>query len=140
MIYADFDYYTNQYLGNLLTAQDFPRLAKRASEFIDYYTQGRAEKSTCVEQIKLACCAVAEQQYMIDTALQLSAKRLYAGMNEDGAEVQSESVGSWSRSYRTGGESVAALSAVTGERKALAEAAARYLAHTGLISRGGCCR
>lgn len=138
MIYADFEYYKTQYIGNLIAEADFPRLAKRASEFLDYYTLGRAEKHADLESVKLACCAVAEQQQLIDTARQMIGRQMEASLSE-GAEVQSESVGSWSRTYRSAGESAAALGAVTGERRALAEAASRYLARTGLISRSVCC-
>lgn len=42
MTYADYDYYSGTYLGTV-SEEDFPRLAVRASSFLDYYTQNRAK-------------------------------------------------------------------------------------------------
>ena len=54
------------------------------------------------------------------------------------AEVKSETVGSYSRTLATGGESAfSALNATDGAKKLLAETCMEYLAHTGLLYRGG---
>ena len=56
------------------------------------------------------------------------------------AEVKSETVGSYSRTLATGGESaLSALNATDGAKKLLAETCMEYLAHTGLLYRGGGC-
>ena len=56
------------------------------------------------------------------------------------AEVQSETVGSWSRSYRSGGDSArSAAQAAAENRAALLSIARQYLARTGLLYRGGRC-
>ena len=56
------------------------------------------------------------------------------------AEVKSETVGGYSRTLATGGESaVSALNATDGARKLLAETCMEYLAHTGLLYRGRGC-
>lgn len=141
MIYADYDFYMNAYFGRTVPAEDFPRLALRGSQYIDYITQGRAEANAGMEAVKMCCCALAEQYQRIDTAAQLAQKSLTAGAS-DGAEVQSETVGSWSRSYRSGGDS-ARSAAQTEEagKAALLDIARQYLARTGLLYRGGrCCR
>ena len=139
MIYADYDYYANDYFGRAIKAENFPRLALHASQYIDYITQGRARDS--MEPVKMCCCALAEQYQAIETAQALAHKSLAAGAG-DGAEVQSETVGSWSRSYRSGGDSAqSAVQAAEAARSVLLDTARRYLTNTGLLYRGGrCCR
>ena len=38
MAYADFEFYTDSYYGDKITAPDFPRLAERATEYLDALT------------------------------------------------------------------------------------------------------
>lgn len=137
MIYADYDYYLNEYYGRSVPEEDYPRLALRSSQYIDYITQGRAEARADLEAVKMCCCALVEQYQSIDLAAQLAQKSLTAS-SADGAEVQSETVGSWSRSYRSGGDSAqsAAQAEETG-KAALLDIARQYLARTGLLYRGG---
>lgn len=141
MVYADYDYYLNEYYGRTIPAEDYPRLALRGSQYIDYITQGRAGARSGLEAVKMCCCALAEQYQSIDTAAQLAQKSLAAGA-ADGAEVSSETVGSWSRSYRSGGDSArSAVQAAEEGKAALLSIVRQYLANTGLLYRGGrCCR
>lgn len=140
MAYADYEYYTETYLGTAIKEPDFPRLALRASSYLDYYTQGKAAKNADLEALKMACCAVAEQYQVIDTAQTVARNSLAYSMESSGPETSSESVGSWSRSYRGGGESAAAaLESAQGAKQALADVAKQYLATTGLLYRGGRC-
>lgn len=44
MAYCDYDFYKNEYLGNVVAEVDFPRLAERASEKIDMLTFERIEE------------------------------------------------------------------------------------------------
>lgn len=137
MVYADYEYYTTEYFGRAIQEEDFPRLALRGSQYIDYITQGMAERHADLEAVKMACCALVEQYQTIETAQELAQKSLSAGA-ADGAEVQSETVGSWSRSYRSGGDSAqAAAQAADAGRSVLLDTARRYLANTGLLYRGG---
>lgn len=140
MAYADYEYYTTTYLGTAIKKDDFPRLALRASSFLDYYTQGRAAQNSDLDALKMACCAVAEQYQSIDTAQALAQKSLSASLESDG-ELQSQSVGSWSKTYRSGGESAQqALSSAQTAQASLAAVAQQYLGATGLLYRGrGCC-
>lgn len=138
MVYADYDFYTNEYFGRAISEADFPRFALRGSQYIDYITQGRAEAKADLEAVKMCCCELAEQYQTIDTAKELAQKNLSAG--SDGLEVQSETVGSWSRSYRSGGESAQSAAQVAAESKAaLYSIAQRHLSKTGLLYRGGGC-
>ena len=75
MVYADYNYYTQNYLGTMLNEEDFSRLALRASSFLDYYTRGRAAQNAELEAVKMACCAVAEQQHVIEKARALADHR-----------------------------------------------------------------
>lgn len=137
MIYADYDYYRNEYFGVSIQEADFQRLALHASQYIDYITQGRAERHSGLEAVKMCCCALAEQYQTIETAKELAQKSLSAGA-VDGAEVQSETVGAWSRSYRLGGDSAqSAAQAAEAGRSVLLDTARRYLNNTGLLYRGG---
>lgn len=139
MIYADYDFYVNEYFGRTISYDDFPRLALRGSQYIDYITQGRAEAKADVEAVKMCCCELAEQYQTIDAAQELAQKSL-AAANEDGLEVQSETVQSWSRSYRSGGDSAQSAARAAAEGKAALYAIAqRNLARTGLLYRGGGC-
>lgn len=142
MIYADYDYYCNIYLGTSICNDDFKRLAMRASTFLDYYTQSRASKNADLEAVKMACCAIAEQYQYIDAARALAQKSLSASLNSgDSGELQSQTVGSWSRTYRSGGDS--AQQAISSEKTAqdsISAIAQRYLAGTGLLYRGRGCR
>jgi len=109
MVYADYDYYLNEYYGRTIQAEDYPRLALRGSQYIDYITQGRAAARADLEAVKMCCCELAEKYQTLDAAMTLANKSLSAGA-EDRLEVQSESVASWSRSYRAGGDSAQAAS------------------------------
>lgn len=135
MIYTDYDYYCNEYFGNSIKEADFQRLALHASQYIDYITRGRAQ--TDIEEVKMCCCALAEQQQTIETAKELAQASLSDGA-AGGAEVQSETVGSWSKSYRSTGEIAQAVAEIEKNGKtAQLDIARRYLANTGLLYRGG---
>lgn len=135
MIYADYDYYRNEYFGNAIQESDFQRLALHASQYIDYIARGKARAD--IEEVKMCCCALAEQQQTIETAKELAQANLSAGAT-GGAEVQSETVGSWSRSYRSTGEIAKTVAEIEENgRAAQLEIARRYLTNTGLLYRGG---
>ena len=139
MAYADFEYYANTYLGTAIEYNDFSRLSLRASAFLDYYTQGRAAKNAELDALKMCCCAIAEQYQYIDTAKALAQKSITSSLENNG-ERQSQTVGSWSKTYRSGGDSAQqALSSVQTAQAALATIAQQYLAGTGLLYRGRGC-
>ena len=138
MAYADYDYYSGTYMGTV-SEKDFPRLAIRASSFLDYYTMGKANDNADLDALKMACCALVDQYAMIDAA-QVAAARNIAAAAAGSASVKSETVGDYSRTIATGEEAAAsALATATTIKKALAEIVAEYLAHTGLLYRGRGC-
>ncbi len=138
MTYADYAYYGETYLGAAIEEADFQHLALLASRYLDYITCHRAAKHDDLDAVKMACCALAEQYQVIETARKLAASGLSAGIDSGGAELQSQTVGSWSKTYRGGGDSASsALSALESAKAALPGIARMYLTPTGLLYRGG---
>lgn len=76
----NYTFYTDVYYGNQITEADFPRLVSRASA---YLTDACNASFVPEETIKKALCAVAEAWQA----------------NEQGGDIVSQSVGSWSKSY-----------------------------------------
>ena len=146
-MYADYEFYTETFYGTVLDEADFPCFSLRASDFLDYYTRGKAQKISDDDPIYLsiqkACCAVAESMYFNDQNRALAIKATNAALSSDNGEIKSESVGSWSQSYATAGDYIKAGSAAAVAKDAKAEyalIAQEYLVNTGLLYRGGCCR
>lgn len=136
MSYADYEYYAGTYMGTV-SEDEFPRLAVRASSFLDYYTQNRVKDNAELDAVKMCCCALVDKYKVIEAAQELAVKKL-AGALETDAEVKSETVGGYSRTLDTGASgAVAALSTTDGAKKLFAETCMEYLAHTGLLYRGG---
>ena len=139
MIYSDYDFYCYGPYQGTLSVEDFRRLVIRASSFLDYFTQGKAEEYSNLEAVKMACCALTDQYKLLEDAQELARKNVNAALSDDGPEMQSETVGSYSRTLRSGGDSAAAaMKAAAEARKAIPEIAREYLAHTGLLYRGRC--
>ena len=133
MIYADYNFYVSSFYGNVIPEEEYAAAALRASQFLDYYTMNRAKQQPELEALKLACCALAEEYHTIITA----ARQQSQTMAGDG-EMQSQTVGGYSVTYRNRGEALSEASAQAQSR--LATVARQYLAHTGLLYRGGVCR
>lgn len=139
MVYADYTYYSGTYMG-AVSEEDFPRLAVRASSFLDYYTRNKAADNAELDAVKMCCCALVDKYAVIEAAQALAVKNLANAAAND-AEVKSETVGGYSRTIATGSESaLSALNTTDGVKKLLAETCMEYLAHTGLLYRGGGCR
>jgi hypothetical protein len=139
MAYADFTFYTLDFFGSMIAEEDFPRLALRASTYLDYYTRGKSSQQQDLPALKMACCALAERFQLIDSAETIANKTAAEGLSS-GAEVQSESVGSWSKTYRSGGDTAkAAQEIIQNSERTLSDTARRYLVGTNLLYRGGRC-
>ena len=134
-MYADYEFYVSCYYGTMIAEDDFCPLAKRASEFIDYITGNQAHKAFAgtdeakIKAIRKCCCALAEQYVTIDRM-----KEAAAATFQSGGEIQSETVGSHSRTFRSGTETSAAVAAANGQLGVLAR---HYLCPVGLLYRGG---
>lgn len=136
MAYADYTYYSGTYMGTV-SEEDFPRLAVRASSYLDYYTRDKAKDNADLDAVKMCCCALVDVYKLIETAKELANKDMTAGLSSDA--IQSETVGGYSRTMRSGGEGASfSLQAGLDAKKQLAATAMEYLANTGLLYRGGC--
>ena len=105
-MYADYTYYLSVYKGKEIAAEDYPRLSARAWAYLDGISA--AAEHADEEAVKQAACAVAEAWQR----------------NEEGGEVVSQSVGSWSRTFAASGGS---------KEDALLKAARLYLGPAGLM-------
>lgn len=113
MAYADYDFYTTSYFGSVVPETDFPRLAERASDFVDVMTfdrlvDGLPTNERSQKRIKKAVCSLAELMYQIELAEKNAANAAASGTSTtigiDGSTtgiVTSVSSGSESISYAT---------------------------------------
>lgn len=153
MAYCDYDFYTNKYLGNVITEADFPRLSERASEKLDRLTFDRLSISedgtieTLDEKtstrVKKAVCKIAE--ILNDIEFYEKTSRELAGFEQTengqrGKVITSVSSGSESISYSVKESSNSIVGAVLTDKKAqerlFYDIAVEYLSGTGLLYAG----
>lgn len=113
MAYADYEFYTTSYFGNVVPETDFPRLAERAGDFVDLMTydrlvDGLPTNEHSQKRIKKAVCSLAEILYQIELAEKNAANAAASGtsttIGSGGSTtgiVTSVSSGSESISYAT---------------------------------------
>lgn len=112
MAYADYKFYTESF-GNVVPETDFPRLAERASDFVDLMTfdrlvNGLPTSERAQKRIKKAVCSLAGLMYQIELAEKNATNAAVSGtstvIGSDGSTtgiVTSVSSGSESISYAT---------------------------------------
>lgn len=127
-MYADYTYYSTAFYGDAIPIEQWPKYAMLASQYIDYMTFGKAAENAELPEIRNCCCALAEQYQSIDAVRRAAS----AKVTDDGI-IASESVGSHSRSFRSG---VDGQQAVQGAEAELSNIVRRYLLPTGLLYRG----
>lgn len=91
-LYADYEYYTSTYKGNL-TKEEFERSITKASAYVRRITFGRADENKELDEVKLAACAVCE----------LLANDEKVRSKHSGRAVTSENTDGYSVSYESGG-------------------------------------
>ena len=112
MAYADYEFYTTSYFGSVVPETDFPRLAERASDFVDTMTfnrlvDGLPTNERSQKRIKKAVCSLAELMYQIELAEKNAINQASANVTDINAGnistgiVTSVSSGSESISYAT---------------------------------------
>lgn len=84
MAYADYEFYKTSYFGSAVPGTDFPRLAERASDFVDTMTfdrlvDGLPANEHSQKRIKKAVCSLTELMYQIELAEKNATS--YATMN-----------------------------------------------------------
>lgn len=113
MTYADYEFYTTSYFGSVVPEVDFPRLAERASDFVDTMTfdrlvDGLPNNERSQKRVKKVVCSLAELMYQIELAEKNAANAAASGtsttIGSGGSTtgiVTSVSSGSESISYAT---------------------------------------
>ena len=132
MAYADYKFYTESF-GNVVPEADFPRLAERASDFVDLMTSDRLANGLPTDErsqkrIKKAVCSLSEKMYQIELAERNATNAAVSGtstaIGSGGSTtgiVTSVSSGSESISYATpqqkasGAKEWSAVYAATGD-------------------------
>lgn len=82
----DYSFYTETYRGTDITADNFDRLAVRAAAYLNSIKRCELPES---DAVNMAICAIAEEWQI----------------KEQGGEVTSQSVGSWSKSFAVSNKS-----------------------------------
>ena len=115
MAYTDFEFYATTYHGNVVPEADFPRIADRASDFLDVITFDRLVDSLpsddrAATKVQKAVCAVSDKLYELELADKqaLSAAAGSASSSGSGGAtsgvITSKSSGSESISYASQSE------------------------------------
>lgn len=110
MAYTDYEFYATKYYGNVVPEADFPRLAERASDFLDAITfdrlvDGLPDDERAKTKVQKAVCAVADKLYALELAEKQANAAALAGASSGtsgGATsgvISSRSAGSESITY-----------------------------------------
>ena len=110
MAYTDFEFYATIYHGNVVPEADFPRIADRASDFLDVITfdrlvDGLPDDERAKTKVQKAVCAVAEELYKLELADKQALSAAAGGTSSSGSGgatsgiISSRSAGSESISY-----------------------------------------
>ena len=124
MAYCDYDFYLNVCFGDAIAEEDFPRLAERASDYIRAATKGLSDTLTDggqMEAVRKCACAVAG--ILLDESI------MTAGAFSGEQAVSSESVGGWSRSYKTASLSAAEVEYIDKRKREAIQLYLGNLAH-----------
>lgn len=117
MVYANFRYYETKYFGTSVPEEEFGRIVKKASQYIDHFTFGRITEENMGEYPTLPDCACD----MCDAIF----------VSQKNKEKKSENIDGYSVTYVTEG-----VDGETSERmleKKLYSIAKLYLLETGLL-------
>ena len=110
MAYTDWNFYENTYHGNVVPEADFPRIADRASDFLDVIAfdrlvDGLPSDERAATKVQKAVCAVSDKLYELELAEKQANAAALAGASSGtsgGATsgvIASRSAGSESISY-----------------------------------------
>lgn len=135
--YADLNFYTETFFGDVLTEKNANKWLSLASDEIDTLTFGRLTFAfptveAHVEKVKKAVCAIAETLYYIDLQRKAATAQQTADGTYKGA-IASISSGRESISYAVGNASAstyaAAAASAVEQTKLLSSIAVKYLAN-----------
>lgn len=144
---ADYEFYKEQYFGNVISQDDFPKYESRACDKIDYLTMDKfagvfaGDNETLQVRCKKAICIVAEIMYDIESAEKAYRKSVSEDKTEtglSGRSVKSVSSGNESITYSDSVEKTSVISAVLTDKVAqdrlIFDSIRDYLGGTGLLS------
>ena len=122
-MYADYNFYENNFKGTLVPFEVYDSFNREASVFIDYITLNRTKNLEKIpDEVKMATCTVIEYMYRITDGTGITPLQLKS----------SESIGDYQVSYQS-----SQRTPIVEVETLYYQAAKRYLAHTGLLYRGG---
>lgn len=115
MAYTTFTFYENTYHGNVVPAEDFDRIADRASDFLDVITfdrlaDGLPSDERAATKVQKAVCAVCDKLYQLELADKQALSAAAGGTSSGGSGgatsgvITSKSAGSESISYASPSE------------------------------------
>ncbi len=114
MAYTTFTFYEQTYHGNVVPAEDFDRIADRASDFLDVVTfdrlaGGLPSDERAATKVQKAVCAVCDKLYQLELADKQALSAAAGGTSSGGSGgaegvVTSRSAGSESISYASPSE------------------------------------
>ena len=115
MAYADFEFYTTTYHGNVVPESDFDRITDLASDFLDVITFGRLidglpDDERGKTKVQKAVCAVCDKLYQLEQADKQALSAAAGGTSSGVAGgatsgvITSKSAGSESISYASPSE------------------------------------
>lgn len=120
MAYTTFTFYEQTYHGNVVPAQDFDRIADRASDFLDVITfdrlaDGLPSDERAATKVQKAVCAVCDKLYQLELA-ENQALSAVGGTSSGGGGITSGVI--TSRSSGSESISYASLSEIANGAKA----------------------
>lgn len=115
MAYTDFEFYATIYHGNVVPEADFPRIADRASDFLNVITfdrliDGLPSDERAATKVQKAVCAVCDKLYQLELADKQALSAAAGGTSSSGpggatsGVITSRSAGSESISYASPSE------------------------------------
>ncbi len=115
MAYTTFTFYEQTYHGNVVPAEDFDRIADRASDFLDTITfdrlaGGLPSDERAATKVQKAVCAVCDKLYQLELADKQALSAAAGGTSSGGSGgatsgvITSRSAGSESISYASPSE------------------------------------
>lgn len=121
-LYADYEYYTSTYKGNL-PKEEFEKSIMKSSAYVRRITFGRADDNTEMDEVKIATCAVCD----------LIANDEKVRSKHSGRAVTSENTDGYSVSYESGGNGETADDLLA---RKIFDTLELYLMPTGLLYMG----
>lgn len=91
-LYADYEYYTSTYKGNL-PKEEFEKSIMKASAYVRRITFGRADDNAEMDEVKIATCAVCDLIANDEKVRSKHSGRVVTSENTDGYSVSYESGG-----------------------------------------------